>query len=484
MSTDLTIIQMNDTHGYLEVHPELFWSAGGAVYHNAGGYARIATLLERAREERPGAVLAFDNGDTIHGTYVPVQTRGEALVPILNRLGFAAMTAHWEFAYGPSRFKEIAARLNYPMLAINCYDESAGPGSGSLYFRPYTIVEAAGLRVGVIGIASNIIDKTMPPAFSKGVRFTLGREELPGYVAQLRDQERVDLVIVLSHLGFPQDMQLASEVSGVDVWLSSHTHNRLYQAVRVNGAILIQSGSHGSFLGRLDLQVEDRHVIDFRHELLTVGEGIEPDREIQGLIDDLMAPYRAALGRVVGATATPLHRNTLLESTMDNLLLQSLLDLTGAPLAFSNGWRYGAPIPEGPVTLNDLYNIIPVNPPVSTVQITGDHLWAMLEENLEHTFARDPYRQMGGYLKRALGLKAYIKPENPQGQRLVQLFVANEPVRPGQEYLASFVTKQGVPEKYGRQRQPLETRAVDALERYLGKHGPAEAGPRGTFSLI
>src|SRR5690625_6436380 len=98
---------------------------------------------------------------------------------------------------------------------------------------------------------------------------------------------------------------------------------------------------------------------------------------------------------------------------MDNLLLESLLDVSGAEIAFSNGWRYGAPIPPGEITMNDLWNIIPTNPPVSIVEITGAEIIQMLEENIENTFASDPYKQMGGYLKRCLGMKMFIKLENP-----------------------------------------------------------------------
>lgn len=84
--------------------------------------------------------------------------------------------------------------------------------------------------------------------------------------------------------------------------------------------------------------------------------------ELKRQIEELMEPYREQLNRVVGKTNTDLNRNTALEATMDNFLLQSIMDLTGAEMAFSNGWRYGAPIPKGDITENDLWNIILVNP--------------------------------------------------------------------------------------------------------------------------
>ncbi|HSJ54295.1 MAG TPA: 5'-nucleotidase, partial [Anaerolineae bacterium] len=209
-----------------------------------------------------------------------------------------------------------------------------------------------------------------------------------------------------------------------------------------------------------------------------------PDPRVQALVDQTLAPHRQELAEVVGHTVTGLHRGTVLEATMDNLLLQALLDVSGAEVAFSNGWRYGAPIPPGPITLNDLWNIIPVNPPVSVCTMTGDEIWAMMEENLEHTFARDPYRQMGGYLKRSLGIKVYVKLENPAGQRIQELFVAGEPAQRDRSYRTTFVTEQGVPSKYGTDRQHLDTDAIAALRRYLRAHDPVDARLRGTVVAV
>lgn len=480
MAHQLTLLQINDSHGYLDLHQEHFWAGDHAEHRRAGGYGRIAALLGKIRHERPSRVLAFDCGDTIHGTYPAVQTEGQALVPILNATGFDAMTAHWEFAYGPERLKEIVAQLDYPLLAINCYDDE----TGELVFDPYTVRESGGLRVGIAGIAATIVDKTMPASFSKGLTFTLGNEELPGIVHQLRAEEKVDLVVVISHLGFPQEVKLAGEVDGIDVLLSGHTHNRIYEPVIVNDTIIIQSGCHGSFLGRLDLEVEAGRVVDYRHELITVSEDVEPDPEVQLLVEKARAPYRAELSEVVGQTATALNRYRVLEATMDNLLLQSLLDVTGAQMAFSNGWRYGAPVPPGPMTMEDLWRIIPVNPPVSTCKLTGDELWTMMEENLEHTFARDPYDQMGGYVKRCLGLNLYFKVENAYGTRINELFVEGKRVEPDAVYDVAFVTTQGIPAQYGSDRAALDVHAIEALQRYIRAHSPVRAELRGTIVAI
>ncbi len=476
----LTILQLNDLHGYIEPHPEVFHGAGGSRYRTCGGLARIATVFRNVRASRPGAVLALDNGDTFHGTYVAVQSRGEALVPLLNALQFDAMTAHWEFAYGPARFRELAARLAYPVLAINCYEQA----TGALVFAPTRVVERAGLRIGIVGICSNIVDKSMPASYSEGVRFTLGREELQAHVSRLRAVERVDLVIVLSHLGFPQDMQLAEDVPGLDVIVSGHTHNRLYSPARVGNTVLIQSGCHGSFVGRLDITLEGGGVTGIAHALIEIDERIDADGEMAERIDATMRPHRAMLDEPVGSLAGPLDRAYALESSMDNLLLDAIASAAGTQLAFSNGWRYGAPILPGTVTQEQLWNVVPTNPAVSTLELPGDGLRAMLEANLERTFSRDPYRQMGGFVKRCRGLNLYFKAENPAGQRIQRLVVEGVDLVPGRSYRVAMLGEQGVPLKYGSNRQQLGIHAVDALRQALSAGVNGLAPLRGSVMAV
>ncbi len=472
---DISIVQVNDTHGYLKPHHELFWEGGGVMYETLGGYHHIAGILNRIREERD--TLLLDCGDTLHGTYHAVKSQGSAMLPVLNEMGFDAMTAHWEFAYGPENFIKLSEKLNYPVLAVNCYYK----GTDKLVFKPYRILDVGDLQVGVIGIASNIVDKVMPPWFSRGLEFTLGLEELPYWIEVLRDQERVDLVVLISHLGFPQECQLASDVDGVDVLLSAHTHNRLEKPFIVGDTIIIQSGCHGSFVGRLDLEV-DGGIRRFTHELIKVKG--EPDPETEELVLKATGKDRDYLEGVVGSTRTHLNRYTIMESTMDNLLLKSIMATGEFDVAFSNGWRYGAPVPPGDIKVEDLWNIIPVNPPVSSVELTGREIWNMMEENMELTFSRNPYNQMGGYLKRFMGMEIYFKIENPPGARIQKIFINGKSLDPSGRYRAVYVTSQGVPDGYGENRSASDLRAVDALIEYVERNSPVESGINGSVTAV
>jgi len=462
MKKELTILQVNDTHSYLELHNELFYGADGIWMGKAGGYARIQSLVSGIRKEREGKVLFLDNGDSFHGTYEAVETKGACMVPVLNRLGLDAMTFHWDTAYGPAALKDLGSQLSYPILAINVFRKD----TKELFFEPYLMKEINGIKVGIIGIASNMVDKTMPPSYSEGLVFTLGKEELPGWIEKVKE-EGAELVVMLSHLGFPQDVQMVKDVKGIDVCISGHTHNRLRAPEVVNGTYIIQSGSQGSFLGHMDLTLDENGISSLRHELLDVSEDVPEDDEMKALVDRTMEPYREKLDARVGETLVDLHRGTSLESPTDNMILSALLQASGAEAAFSNGWRYGAPVPKGKVTLRDLYNIIPVNPPVSTVEMTGVEMYEMIEANLESTYAKDPFKQLGGYLKRALGIRVYIKIENAKGSRIQKFFVGKEELDLEKTYKVAFVTQQGVPEKFGKNRKNMDVRAVDALKTYL-----------------
>jgi len=281
------------------------------------------------------------------------------------------------------------------------------------------------------------------------------------------------LVVVLSHTGFPQEVQLAKEVQGIDVLLSGHTHNRLAAPVQVGRTLMIQSGFSGSFLGRLDLEVRAGHVCGVSHELIEVAASIEDDAATKRVVDEQLEPFRKRLGEVVGQTATGLNRMTVLESTMDNLITDAYLALTGAEVAVSHGWRYGAPIPPGDITLGDLWQMIPTDPEIFTVPLTGRQIRQRLEASLESVYAPDPFDQKGGFVLRVSGLNAVVRLNNPKGTRVEHLDIAGQPYDPERTYTVAAAGEQEL-----RDASPKEltaTHAVEALRRYVEQHSPVSA---------
>jgi S-sulfosulfanyl-L-cysteine sulfohydrolase len=466
-TTHVTLIQQNDTHAQMELHWEHFWRNGRAEYRRAGGHARAATVVRQIQAETHGSCLFVDCGDTLHGTGPAQWTEGQCVVPVINDMGLTLMTpGNWEFGFGPAALRQRVAEMAFPVIACNVTNADTGEPE----FQPSVVREAGGLRLGFIGVTSPIVVETMPTPFGAGLRMTDPIDALPSAIARLRREERVDLIIVVSHVGFPQDVQIARDVQGIDVLLSSHTHNRLSTPTRVGESLIIQSGFSGAFLGRLDLEVMGGRVCGFAHRLIPLDESIAPAADVAATIDTQLQPFRERLSEVVGRTETALHRMTVLETTMDNLLTDAYRDLTGADVAFSHGWRYGAPIVPGDITVGDLWQIVPTNPEVLTVQMTGEQIRAKLEASLESVYAADPLRQKGGYIIRVSGLHAIVRLNNPKGTRVEQLDIAGAPGEPDRSYLVAAAGGQDLPAGHA---QGTGTHAVDALRRYVSLIRPS-----------
>ena len=456
---------MNDTHANLYEHDDVLYSADGFKLETMGGYPRLMTKVKAYRQAYPGEVLLFDNGDTLHGTKEAVDTKGEVMIPYLKALAIDAMTFHWDSAYTPKHLKSMEDKLGYPILACNVYKR----GTKDYYFKASQIIEKNGLRVGVIGLASNIIQRNMPPKFSEGADFTDGIEETKVEVSKLK-AEGVDLIVLLSHLGYPQDIALLKQVDGIDLCLSGHTHNRVKTPQKFNGAYIIQSGSLTSSMGMLRLEV-DKGIKKLEHEFIYLDQTIEQDPQMLDMFeqDKILQAYKKDLDVKVGESKIDLHRGSSFYGTMDYLLLEAIQEASGLDIAFSNGWRYGGAIKKGDLSRRDLYAIVPMDPEIQTAKLTGQELFDLLEDNLESTFSTQAFKQMGGYIKRNVGLRIFFKLENPYGQRIQQVFVGDQRLQLDKSYEVAYVTPQAVPANVGSDHRSTGLYTIDAMEKLLAK---------------
>lgn len=464
MIKKIGIVQINDTHANLFPTQEVLYGANGFEVNELGGYARIMTKVKEFRNKHNNNLLVFDNGDTFHGTYEAVESKGEVMLPYLNAIGINAMTFHWDSAYSPQHLLKLEEKLNYPILAVNAYHE----GTKDLVFKPTEIYDVDGVRIGVIGIASNIIRSNMPKQFWIDTEFTDGIQETKEYVKQLKE-EKVDLIVVLSHLGYPQDIELIKQVEGIDICLSGHTHNRIENLEKINDTYIIQSGSLGASIGYLDLKFDNSRLVSINHEFILLDQNVKEDSEILESLekDEILNQYKEYLSAEVGTTKIDLHRGSSFYGTMDYFLNDAIRYVTQTDISFSNGWRYGGAIKAGKLTRRNLYQIVPMNPQIRLVDLSGQQLWEMLEENIENTFACEPFNQKGGYLKRNSGLKIYFKLENPNGHRLQKIFVGKEELDKEKIYTVAYITRQAVSEKYGENHRDFKMKSIQAMEEYL-----------------
>jgi sulfur-oxidizing protein SoxB len=410
------------------------FAALAGSYGKVGGLDRLATLIKTIRTERPGKTLFFDGGDTWQGSYTSLQSQGEDMVRAMNALGTDAMTAHWEFTYGTDRVQELVEMLKFPFLAGNVRDtEWEEPVfDGVAYF------ERGGVKIGVVGQAFPYTPVANPrykiPTWSFGIQEKRVREQ----VEEARG-EGAELVVLLSHNGFDVDRKLASRVDGIDVILTGHTHDALPVALKENGTLLIASGSHGKFLSRLDLDVKDGKVADYRYRLIPVfSDVIEPDPEIAALVKKIREPHEATLSTVLGKTESLLYRRGNFNGTFDDLICQALLEERDAEIALSPGFRWGASLlPGQDITVEDVHNQTSITYPAAyRSEFTGEFLKVILEDVADNLFNPDPYYQQGGDMVRVGGMSYTINPKQAMGERISDMrsLKTGQPIDPAKNY--------------------------------------------------
>src|SRR4051794_27326333 len=270
-----------------------------------GGFAHLKTLIDRLRNDvGAGNSMLLDGGDLWQGSGLANAMQGADMVEATNLLGIEAMTGHWEFTYGEKALRANLERFKGEFLAQNVFlTEEAGFNDAKAYdaasgrvFKPATIKEIGGHRIAVIGQAFPYVPIAHPKRFAPDWTFGIRDDELQKLVNSLRGNDKVDAVVLLSHNGMDVDLKLASRVSGIDVILGGHTHDAVPQPIPITNAggttLVTNAGSHGKFLGVLDLDLGKSKVRDVRYRLLPVfSELLRPDPPMQALIEQLRAPY-------------------------------------------------------------------------------------------------------------------------------------------------------------------------------------------------
>lgn len=189
------------------------------------------------------------------------------------------------------------------------------------------------------------------------------------------------------------------------------------------------------------------------------------DAEVAALVGEILAPHRDSLDEVVGASSRLLHRGTALSAPMDTLITEAYRASTDAEVAVSHGWRFGTPIPAGAITAGDLWQMIPTNPELVIMKLTGAELRRMLEQSLARTFAGDALRQKGGYVMRFSGMHAVARLNNADGTRVQNLEIGDAPVDPDREYVVATAGEQSVDMREGRTMTGV--RALDSVRAFL-----------------
>ena len=411
------------------------------VMGKMGGFAELATVVKFLRNDfGKDKTLLLDGGDTWQGSWTALKTRGQDMVGACNKLGVDIMVGHWEFTYTEKEVLKNIKKFKGEFLAQNvyvkedalfdgapAYDEDSG-----LAFKPYTIKKLGNARVAVIGQAFPYTAIANPQRFIPDWTFGIKDDSMQELVDEIKQKEKPDAIIVLSHNGYDVDKKMASRVTGIDFIMGGHTHDGVPEAYPVKNAkgvtYVCNAGSNGKFINVLDLDIKNGKIADFRFTLLPIfSDLVEPDKEMAKYIDDVRKPFLTELIRPIATTDMTLFRRGNFNGSWDQIICDALRDVKGADVSLSPGFRWGTSIMPGQtITFDDLSTQTAMTYPETYLrEMDGKTIKAILEDVADNLFNKDPYYQQGGDMVRTGGLSYTIDPTKSIGNRITNLQLTN-----------------------------------------------------------
>ncbi|CAM3668306.1 thiosulfohydrolase SoxB [Roseateles saccharophilus] len=407
-------------------------------YGRVGGFAHLTTLVKRLKASRPGALL-LDGGDTWQGSATSLWTNGQDMVDACKLLGVDVMTGHWEFTYGMERVKEIvekdfAGQVDFVAQNVKTAD------FGDPVFKPYTLRRINGVTVAIVGQAFPYTPIANPRYMVADWEFGIQDANMQKFVDEAR-AAGAQLVCLLSHNGMDVDLKLATRVRGIDAIFGGHTHDGVPLAVPVKNAggttLVTNAGSNGKFLGVMDFDVKGGRMVDFRYRLLPVfANQLRPDPDMQALIARVRAPFEAKLGEKLAVTDGLLYRRGNFNGSWDQLICDALMDVQGAEIAFSPGFRWGTSLlPGDTITRELLMDQLAITYPHATLtEMSGATIKTVLEDVADNLFNPDPYYQQGGDMVRVGGLSYTMRPDEAMGSRITDMRLNGKPLDADRRY--------------------------------------------------
>lgn len=492
-SFKLTILQTTDVHCQIHPHDELFWENGKAVYRKTGGYAHLKAFLDQEREKAEHC-LVMDTGDMFQGSELSVRTTGEAMVPILNEIGYDLyLPGNWEVVYYKQAMQHLLGSLHSPKICANMYHDLGEGNRGELIFNPYHIWSVNGVKIGFLGYTDHLVPKRQSPNYSKGILYTKPEENLSHYVDVLRNQEKCAFVCIIAHLGLSQQINLANlpECEGVDYILGGDTHERVRKPIQGKYAKVVEPGAFGSFVGKLELTIEDGKVVQDDYELLEVtSDKITPCPVVTEIVDQNEDPFEENIYKIAGYSTVPLYRYFVIENPIDTMILDAISwQVPEIDIVLSNGFRFCPPrtTPDEtgniPITNGYIFDMLPVDSLIRTGKVKGSQIAAWLEKELNNVFAKEASKRFGGWVIKFRGMEVEFLAFGEEGNRVQKVTVHDKPLEMDRVYSICACERDGDPDDMlCRFTGVMETENTEytlhqAVKNYLAEHSPVTPIP-------
>jgi len=347
----LTIVHTNDLHSMIMPFSE-------EDEEKVGGFARIAALLKRIRNENEN-VLFLDAGDLLAGSERIYQVnyslplwgyRGLLEVELMNQMGLDAMVlGNHEFDFGVRWLERLLEEAKFKVLSANSFyrfKPDVEGRNGEAIVDPYAFFVFNGVEVAVIGLTTPIYIKSSQVL----VKFPFPAEipeilskELPHL------KENADLIVVLSHLGIENDRKLVREVDGIDLIVGGHSHTETPEPMREGKTLIVQAGEYGKKLGKMDIVMEDGKIVSYDYRLIPVDEKIEPDKRVQQLIQN-----KEVIGEIFGNSLVSSCQE---QSTLGRFTADAMCWFTGADVALLNSGLVKGELKKGIIRADDFFKV-------------------------------------------------------------------------------------------------------------------------------
>lgn len=410
----IRILHINDFHGFAEPYKPL------GSDQMLGGITYLAARAEELRRERPSLFLAA--GDMIQGNNWANLSQGESVIELMNTIGFDAMVVgNHEFDFGQAVLKKRISEARFPVLGANVQ------GIDSL--KPYIVKEISGVRIAIIGVVTEDTPVATHPGNVSGLTFLSPEEVIAQAVRELRD--RVDVILVLSHLGHHNDRALAQKLGGLDIIIGGHSHTKVLKPPVIGNTLVAQAWEHGKALGVIDLTVDN-------HRILSVEGRIEDIRPVAGkehpaslAVTDKYRGYAdSMLDEVIGHAAEDLDGQNVRrqETSLGDLIADIMRDVSGADATIINGGGIRTGVKKGPVQVKDIYSVLPFDNYIVAIKLTGEQIRQALEHGVSAV------EQGEGRFPQVSGISFTYAPSAPPGSRIREIRVAGRPLEPGREY--------------------------------------------------
>ncbi len=487
-ATKLTLLHTADIHSQLTTHDEFFMENGNPVFKKRGGFATMKSMINTIRNQNKANTLLIDGGDCFQGSGVAAMSKGTAIIPLMNNIGYDIMLpGNWEVVYGKEMMMKDMFAYDGVKVCANMFHDTKDEMKGDLIFPPYFVKHIAGIKIGFIGYNDPLTPKRQSPAYSDGIKFTLPELNVAKYVKILKEYELCDMVFLLTHMGLAQQVGLSNmpQVKGVDYILGADTHERVRTPIQGVHTKVTEPGAFGSFIAKLDIVVENGIVKDHTYQLLDVDPLLyKEDEEMKKMVEKARAPYKKELNRVIGKSTTPLMRYYVIETPMDNFITDAIMWKFKPDIALSNGFRFCPPLVPDPktgeaiITVDYLWNMLPVDSEAKKGFITGKQLLDWMEKELQNAFAKDPGKRFGGWVVRFKGMEVNFTIGNDAGKRVNWIKVADQPLDLQKIYSFVACEREGDPDtticRVEGVKNPKKLGATlhSVIEEYLKLHSP------------